>query len=135
VCLFPGAALGTRGTALQVQHIRYFLALVDELNFTRAARRSGVSQPSLTGCIRRLEAELGGQLFTRKPKVSVTPLGRAMAPYLGRVARDVEDAVRAARSFRRDANGSQTQEPNIGCTAQFPRRKYRRVIMRSALSR
>ena len=82
---------------MQVQHIRYFLALVEELNFTRAARRCNVSQPTLTGCIRRLEAELGGQLFTRKPKVSVTPFGCAMAPYLERVARDVAGALRAAR--------------------------------------
>ena len=87
---------------MQVQHIRYFLALVEELNFTRAARRCGVSQPSLTCCIRRLETQLGGQLFTRKPKVSVTPLGRAMAPCLERVARDIEVALRAARSFHKD---------------------------------
>ena len=99
---------------MQVQHIRYFLALVEELNFTRAARRCGVSQPSLTGCIRRLEAQLGGQLFTRKPKVSVTPLGRAMAPYLERVARDVEVALRAARSFSKDVTSrSETQKPRI----------------------
>ena len=94
---------------MQVQHIRYFLALVEELNFTRAARRCGVSQPSLTCCIRRLETQLGGQLFTRKPKVSVTPLGRAMAPYLERVARDIELALRAARSLHKGvANGSET---------------------------
>jgi LysR family hydrogen peroxide-inducible transcriptional activator len=91
------AVLGTPGAVMQVQHIRYFLALVEELNFTRAAHRCGVSQPTLTGCIRRLEAQLGGPLFTRKPKVSVTPLGRVMAPYLGCIARDVDDALRAAR--------------------------------------
>ena len=96
---------------MQVQHIRYFLALVDELNFTRAARRCGVSQPSLTGCIRRLEAELGGELFTRKPKVSATALGRAMAPHLGRVARDVADALRAARLYKGVSSRSETQEP------------------------
>jgi DNA-binding transcriptional LysR family regulator len=99
---------------MQIQRIRYFLALFEELNFTRAAQRCGVSQPSLTACIRRLEAQLGGQLFTRKPKVSVTPLGRAMAPYLERVARDVDDTLRAARSFRTDAkDSSETQKPRI----------------------
>ena len=96
---------------MQVQHIQYFLALVEELNFTRAARRCGVSQPTLTGCIRRLEAQLGGLLFTRKPKVSVTPLGRAMAPHLERVARDVDVALRAARSFEKDVtNRSKTHD-------------------------
>ena len=99
---------------MQVQRIRYFLVLFEELNFTRAAQRCGVSQPSLTGCIKRLEAELGGPLFTRKPKVSVTPLGRAMAPYLERVARDVDDTLSAARSFRKDASSrSETQKPRI----------------------
>ena len=99
---------------MQVQHIQYFLALVEELNFTRAARRCGVSQPTLTGCIRRLEAQLGGLLFTRKPKVSVTPLGRAIAPYLERVARDIEVALRAARSFHKDVtNRSETHENEL----------------------
>ena len=98
---------------MQVQHIRYFLALVEELNFTRAARRCGVSQPSLTCCIRRLETQLGGQLFTRKPKVSVTPLGRAMAPYLERVARDIELALRAARSLQGVTNGTETHDREI----------------------
>ena len=103
-----------RRGVMQVQQIRYFLALVEGLNFTRAAQRCGVSQPSLTGGIRRLEAELGGQLFTRKPKVAVTPLGRTMAPYLERLAQDVDDTLRAARSFRKDAsNRSETQKPRI----------------------
>ena len=95
------------------QQIYYFFALREELNFTRAARRCGVSQPSLTGSIKRLEAELGGQLFTRKPKVSVTPLGRAVAPHLGRVARDVADALRAARLHKDASSRSQIQKPRI----------------------
>ena len=97
---------------MQVQQVRYFLALVEELNFTRAARRCGVSQPSLTCCIRRLETQLGGQLFTRKPKVSVTPLGRAVAPHLGSVARGLEDALRAAR-LHNVRSRSETQKPRI----------------------
>jgi LysR family transcriptional regulator, hydrogen peroxide-inducible genes activator len=97
---------------MQVQQVRYFLALVEELNFTRAAQSCGVSQPSLTESIRRLEAELGGQLFTRKPKVSLTPLGRAMAPHLRRVARDVEDVLRAAR-FHNLNSRSETQKARI----------------------
>src|SRR5262245_41413211 len=52
-----------RGGHMQMHQIRYFLALCEELNFTRAARRSGVSQPSLTNAIGALERELGGVLF------------------------------------------------------------------------
>ena len=105
---------------MHVQHIRYFLALVEELNFTRAARRCSVSQPTLTGCIRRLEAELGGQLFTRKPKVSVTPLGRAVAPYFKRVARDIEAALRATRTLRKDVSSRSETHDN-----QFTRQSLR----------
>ena len=47
-----------------MQQIRYFLALCEELNFTAAARRCGVSQPSLTTAIGALERELGGRCFS-----------------------------------------------------------------------
>ena len=49
----------------------HFLALRDELSFTRAARRSGVSQPSLTNAIAALEQELGGALFQRRPVIAL----------------------------------------------------------------
>ena len=90
---------------MQLQQIKYFLVLHKELNFTRAARRCGVSQPSLTGCIKRLEAELGGPLFARRPKVSVTHLGRAMAPYFERIVQGAQDALDAANAVRRKRTG------------------------------
>jgi LysR family hydrogen peroxide-inducible transcriptional activator len=49
---------------LQIQQVHYFLALCEELNFTSAARRCGISQPSLSNAISALERELGGALFT-----------------------------------------------------------------------
>jgi len=82
------------------------LALCDELNFTRAAQRCGVSQPSLTGCIKRLEKEIGGQLFARKPGVSVTHLGNAVMPHFQRIAREAEKALSLARSLNADGNQS-----------------------------
>jgi hypothetical protein len=63
---------------MQMHQIRYFLALCEERNFTRAAKRCGVSQPSLTNAIIALEQELGGALFQRKPLVSLTVLGDAV---------------------------------------------------------
>jgi DNA-binding transcriptional LysR family regulator len=84
---------------MHTRQIRYFLALCDELNFTRAAQRCGVSQPSLTGCIRRLEIEMGGQLFARKPRVSVTNLGMAVVPHFKRIARELDGALSLARSL------------------------------------
>jgi len=57
-----------------------------ERNFTRAAKRCGVSQPSLTNAIIALEQELGGALFQRKPLIALTVLGHAVHPYLDRIA-------------------------------------------------
>jgi DNA-binding transcriptional LysR family regulator len=68
---------------MQTQHVRYFLAVCDELNFTRAAKKCGVSQPSLTNAIKRLEREVGGALFLRSPgppHVELTALGRKLHP-------------------------------------------------------
>jgi LysR family hydrogen peroxide-inducible transcriptional activator len=65
---------------MQMHQVQYFLALCEELNFTRAGRRCGVSQPSLTTAIRALERELGGALFHRKPSIALTGLGRMVRP-------------------------------------------------------
>jgi DNA-binding transcriptional LysR family regulator len=66
-----------RGKKMELNQIRYFLNLADTLNFTEAAVRSGVSQPTLTRAIQRLEQELGGTLVYRDGKDSrLTALGR-----------------------------------------------------------
>ena len=82
---------------MQMQQIRCFLALCEERSFTRAAKRCGVSQPSLTNAIIRLEQKLGGALFQRKPLVSLTVLGQAVHPYLDRIAQNVDQAREAAQ--------------------------------------
>ena len=82
---------------MEMQHIRYFLALCEERNFTRAAGRCGVAQPSLTRAIKRLEQELGGLLFTRSRKTTeLTGLGRAVRPQLAEIARAAAAAKREA---------------------------------------
>ena len=48
---------------MEMHEIKYFLVLAEELNFTRAAERCNVSQPSITRAIKMLELELGGPLF------------------------------------------------------------------------
>jgi DNA-binding transcriptional LysR family regulator len=84
---------------MQMHQIRYFLALCEERNFTRAARRCGVSQPSLTNAIIGLERELGGALFQRKPLIALTVLGHAIHPYLDRIAQNAEHAREAAQAL------------------------------------
>jgi len=90
---------------MQMQQIRYFLALCEERSFTRAAKRCGVSQPSLTNAIIRLEQKLGGALFQRKPLVSLTVLGHAVHPYFDRIAQNVDHAREAAMDDAVDAHG------------------------------
>ena len=64
---------------MDFNQVKYFLALKDTLNFTRAAERCGVSQPALTQSIRRLETELGGRLVKRSGGQSkLTALGEIL---------------------------------------------------------
>lgn len=68
---------------MEMHQVRYFLATVGELNFTKAADRCNVTQPSLTRAIKQLEDELGGDLFRReRPQAQLTELGQRMYPLL-----------------------------------------------------
>ncbi len=72
--------------------VRYFLVMAEELHFTAAARRLYVSQPALSNQIRRLEAQLGAQLFDRSPRgVTLTAAGDAFLPH----ARGALDAIKS----------------------------------------
>lgn len=87
---------------MEMHQVRYFLALCEELNFTRAAARVNVSQPSLTRAIKMLEEELGGPLFRRERQhTHLSELGRTVRPYLEQVYRRAEDAKREAQEFAR----------------------------------
>lgn len=82
---------------MQINQIRYFLALCDEKSFTRAAQRCGISQPSLTNAIKKLEQIFGGPLFHRgRRDIALTDLGRAVEPYLRQLDRCVCRAKRKA---------------------------------------
>lgn len=79
---------------MEMQQVRYFVALARTLNFTRAAEQCNVSQPALTRAIQQLEHELGGPLFHReRGNTHLSELGRMMLPYL----QSVEESCRAAR--------------------------------------
>jgi DNA-binding transcriptional LysR family regulator len=85
---------------MEIQEIRYFLALADTLNFTRAAERCNVSQPALTRAIRHLEEKLGGPLVHReRGNTHLTELGRIMHPYFRQVAEQLDQARKHARSI------------------------------------
>ena len=83
---------------MEFYQIRYCLALCETLNFTRAAEKCHVSQPSLTRAIKLLEDELGGPLFYReRNRTHLTELGRMMRPYFEQVYSQTVEAKSRAR--------------------------------------
>ncbi len=88
---------------MELRDCRYFLAVAEELHFSRAAARLGMAQPPLSQRIRALEAELGARLFTRTSRsVRLTPAGEAFQ----REARSLlAQADKAGTTARRVAMG------------------------------
>lgn len=87
---------------MQMNQIRYFLAMCETLNFTRAAEKCNVSQPALTRGIQALEGEFGGFLFRRERGFThLTDLGRLMQPILDGIQRQSQTATSTARGFLR----------------------------------
>lgn len=90
---------------MEMQQVRYFVALAQTLNFTRAAEQCNVSQPALTRAIQQLEHELGGPLFHReRNNTHLSELGRMMLPYLESVDVSTRAAKQAAQCARKLEN-------------------------------
>ncbi len=87
---------------MEMNQIRYFLAVCEHRNFTHAASASNVSQPSLTTAIKKLEGELGGELFVRdRAGCRLTALGILMRPRLQKIYDETRQAkAEAIRHMR-----------------------------------
>jgi DNA-binding transcriptional LysR family regulator len=82
----------------ELRHLRYFVAVAEELNFSRAAERLHMAQPPLSVAIRQLEQELGTDLFVRTSReVRLTEGGAALLDGARRTLAEAEAAVTAAR--------------------------------------
>jgi len=107
---------------MKIRQVTYFLALCEEQNFTRAARRCGVAQPSLSRAIQLLEQEIGGQLFVRSnSSIRLTELGALVYPEFVRIGQSTENIERTAASFVASPKTSDqkpvegfTRAPSIG---------------------
>jgi DNA-binding transcriptional LysR family regulator len=87
---------------MELNQVRYFLALARSLNFTRAAEACNVTQPALTKAIQKLEDELGGLLFYRERSLTqLTELGQFMLPLLEQMSSAAQAAKAQAVAFRR----------------------------------
>ena len=96
---------------MELRHLRYFVAVAEELNFTKAAQRMCTVQPSLSQQIKDLETEVGVQLLIRSNrKVELTEEGKA---FLKQALLSLEHAELAIQDARKVAN-LQKDQLNIG---------------------
>ncbi|PTX98898.1 LysR family transcriptional regulator [Opitutus sp. ER46] len=97
---------------MELRHIRYFLAVAETLNFSRAGERLHVAQSALSKQIRALEQELGGQLFHRTTtKVSLTEMGHYFQEQTRRILIQCDIAVTGAQQLAKGSVGTL----RVGC--------------------
>ncbi|MFK3703784.1 LysR family transcriptional regulator [Raoultella sp. BIGb0138] len=102
---------------IELRHLRYFIAVAEELHFGRAAARLNISQPPLSQQIQILEQQIGARLFARTNRsVSLTAAGRQFLADSRQILTQVEDA--AARAGR--LHHGETGELHIGFTSSAP---------------
>ena len=96
---------------MELRHLRYFVAVAEEENVSRAALKLHVSQPGLSRQIRDLEDEIGFSLFERGAKsLKLTNAGKAFSTEARAVIQHADDAVKKARAVA----GKITREINVG---------------------
>jgi DNA-binding transcriptional LysR family regulator len=104
---------------IEIRHLRYFLAVFEELHFGRAAERLHIAQPPLSQAIRKLEEALGVQLFVRTSRVvEPTAAGMALAEEARRVLAAFEFAVLETQRV-----GMGSIALRIGCLALLPAKR------------
>jgi LysR family hydrogen peroxide-inducible transcriptional activator len=85
---------------MDIHHIRYFLAVCETRNFTRAAERCNVTQPALSRAVQQLEDEVGGLLFRRERNLThITDLGALLRPRFQQIVDELTGVRQEASQF------------------------------------
>jgi DNA-binding transcriptional LysR family regulator len=110
---------------MELRQLAYFVAVVDEAHFTRAAERLRIAQPAISQQIRRLEAELGEPLLHRDRRtVALTSAGEALLPHARAALAQVEHGRQAVAELR----GLVTGQLRVGLVMPLPDRRVVRAI-------
>ncbi|HET6551596.1 MAG TPA: LysR substrate-binding domain-containing protein [Solirubrobacter sp.] len=92
---------------MDLRQLRYFVAVAEELHFSRAALRLNLAQSALSGQIRTLEQEIGGPLLARSTRrVELTPAGAALLEDAREVLAGADEALARARALARGESGA-----------------------------
>jgi DNA-binding transcriptional LysR family regulator len=105
---------------MELRQLAYFVAIAEERNFTRAAQRIPIAQPAISQQMRRLEAELGEELFVRDRRgIRLTAAGAALLPH----ARTMLASAGHARAAVTELRGLQTGRLAVGFVLPLPDRR------------
>jgi len=115
---------------MNVAFVRYFLAVAETSNFTAAAERCHVTQPTLSAGIARLEEEVGARLFDRGRRTALTAAGQRLLPH----ARTMLDAWQLARAESRSTGRQRLVRVAIGSTLAIDTAMQWLAAARSQLS-
>ena len=92
---------------MELRHIRYFKAVAEELNFTRAAEKLNIAQPPLSRQIQDLEQDLGTKLFIRNPhKILLTHEGELFLQYANQILDLVNRSAEEVREVKEGLQGT-----------------------------
>src|SRR3989454_1490138 len=94
------------GTAMELRHLRYFLAVGEALNFTKAAAQLRVAQPALSRQVQDLEDEIGVDLMKRSPRgVTLTAEGKLFLEEVRELLKRADESVEKVRALARGEYG------------------------------